>query len=580
MSTDGFGVMPVVKVGGSALSAEIAGRIRRVVVDSDANGTDSCRITFTDADRDLFSSGPIDLKKPLTVTATAAREEKDGVIFDGLIYSIGHDFDERGAYSTVLAYDRAYLLYTGVHTKVYKESKDSDIARKIANEVGLKAGDIDDSPVVHTQIAQANETYFEFLTRRAREVGFTLVVTGEKLHFGKQKPAGDAPKAGDLQSTDPLQLVPGSNLTRLAVRLSGAAQVSEVEVRGWDMKTKKPVTATAPAKTDAATVHDTPDSVAGTFGSARQVVVDVPYDTVAAAQAAATAEAERLASTMVHAEGEAIGDPRLLAMTPVSIGRTGARLEGKLTLSSAKHVWNQRGYHVSFVASGGHSRSSVLSLTSNGRPGATRRIDSLVVALVTSLADPDQLGRVQVQFPWLDDTYVSDWARVLQVGAGKQQGMAWLPEVHDEVLVGFEQGDFRQPYVLGGLYNGVDKLPFDKAIDTKDTGKVDIRGWRSRFGHELKFVDKDGEERIELHTKDSKVAVVLDAKKGSEKLTVDVATKVTITIDGKSGDLTIKSGGNLKITADGSGEITASKGLKLGGGSGNVEVKGKEIHLN
>jgi uncharacterized protein involved in type VI secretion and phage assembly len=580
MSAEGFANMPVVAVGGSTLSEQLAARVRRVVVDSDANGADSCRIVFADPDRNLFNDGPLDLKKPLTVTGTSRRGGKDAKVFDGLIYSIGHDFDERGAYSTVLAYDRAYLLYTGVHTTVYKESKDSDIARKIAREVGLQAGTIDDSPVVHTQISQANETYYEFLGRRAREIGFTLVVTGEKLHFGKQATAGDAPKAGDIESVDPMQLVPGNNLLRMAVRVSGASQVSEVEVRGWDMKTKQAVTATAAPKTDSAELKDTPNGVASTFGSARQVVVDVPYATVAAAQAAATAEADRLASTLVHAEGEALGDPRLLAMTPVSIGRTGGRLDGKLTLSSARHTWNERGYYVSFVASGGHSRSSVLSLTSNGRPGASKRIDSLVVGLVTSLADPDELGRVLVQFPWLDDTYQSDWARVLQIGAGKQQGMSWLPEVHDEVLVGFEQGDFRQPYVLGGLYNGVDKLPFEKAIDTKDTGKVDIRGWRSRSGHELKFVDKAGEERIELHTMDGKVAVVLDAKKGSEKLTVDVATKVTITIDGKSGDLTIKSGGNLKITADGSGEITASKGLKLGGGSGNVEVKGKEIHLN
>ncbi len=61
---------------------------------------------------------------------------------------------------------------------------------------------------------------------------------------------------------------------------------------------------------------------------------------------------------------------------------------------------------------------------------------------------------MKLTFPWLSDSYVSDWARTVQPGAGKDRGAMVLPEVGDEVLVLFEQGDIRRPYVLGGLYNG------------------------------------------------------------------------------------------------------------------------------
>ena len=82
-----------------------------------------------------------------------------------------------------------------------------------------------------------------------------------------------------------------------------------------------------------------------------------------------------------------------------------------------------------------------------------------MIAQVSDANDPMQQGRVKLTFPWLSETYVSDWARTVQPGAGKDRGAMVLPEVGDEVLVLFEQGDIRRPYVLGGLYNGVDTPP-------------------------------------------------------------------------------------------------------------------------
>ena len=73
--------------------------------------------------------------------------------------------------------------------------------------------------------------------------------------------------------------------------------------------------------------------------------------------------------------------------------------------------------------------------------------------------DSSSLARVKLSFPWLSDDYVTDWARTLHPGAGNSRGFTVLPEVGDEVLVAFEQGDLGRPFVLGGLFNGVDKPP-------------------------------------------------------------------------------------------------------------------------
>ena len=114
------------------------------------------------------------------------------------------------------------------------------------------------------------------------------------------------------------------------------------------------------------------------------------------------------------------------------------------------------------------------------------------------------------------------------------------PEVDDEVLVCFEHGDFRRPYVLGGLFNGVDK-PKDADIVDEASGKVGVRAFTTRTGHSLKFTDTDDKKGIKLATGGSQ----------QESIELDAAGK-KITIS-SSGDITIDTKGTGKVT------ITASR---------------------
>jgi uncharacterized protein involved in type VI secretion and phage assembly len=565
------GARPALSVNGSPLADGVQGQLRSVLVDTDGGGPDACRVLLDDPTRDVLKRSGIELNTTLTVTAGRVGEEKGDRIFDGVVYSLGFDFDDRGAFSTVVAYDRSYGLYNGLHTKTYQNLTDSDLATQLADEVGLSVGTLDATDVVHDHLAQVNETHFEFLTRRAREVNRVLLVTGSKLHFTAPPDAADGPDPGDFQSSGRLQLVPGGNVERITARVTAAQQVSEVEVRGWDPQRKQAVSATAPAQSKSAELRDKPASVAKDFGSPRHVTVDLPLSTQAECDAVASAQAERLASTFAHAEGVAQGDPRIVAGAAVSLGQTGGRFDGKLTVSRAKHVWDRHGYHTSFTVSGGHDRSVLGLVSGDDHRVRGHRVHGLVLGVITNCSD--DRGRVKLKFPWLSDDYESDWARVLQLGAGKDRGLVLLPEVNDEVLVGFEHGDTRRPYVLGGLYNGVDTAPFGSAVDS-GSGKVITRGFRSRAGNELIFTDTEGKEKIELHTKDSKVSFTLNAADGS--LTVET-----------KGDITIKAGGQAKLTAakdltieaTGTGTITAKKGLTLHS-DGDVAISGKKIALN
>ncbi len=133
--------------------------------------------------------------------------------------------------------------------------------------------------------------------------------------------------------------------------------------------------------------------------------------------------------------------------------------------------------------------------------------------------DGDDEGRVKVKYYWLDGgASISPWIRVSQLYAGAGYGSVFVPEVGDEVLVAFFQGDMRQPYVLGGLYNGKKKPP------TAHQDGRDRKIIRTKAGHQILFDDK--EKEITISTASGAKVVLKD----SGEITLE-ASKVTVKSD-------------------------------------------------
>jgi uncharacterized protein involved in type VI secretion and phage assembly len=120
-------------------------------------------------------------------------------------------------------------------------------------------------------------------------------------------------------------------------------------------------------------------------------------------------------------------------------------------------------------------------------------------ALVSDIKDPDNQGRVKVTLPWSPDTGGSRyeaWARLATMMGGNNRGTWFIPDVNDEVLVVFEGGDVRRPYVVGGLWNGSDTPP-----DSMDGAGNNYRKViRSRNGVKLTLDDTSGQEKFIVET--------------------------------------------------------------------------------
>ncbi len=179
----------------------------------------------------------------------------------------------------------------------------------------------------------------------------------------------------------------------------------------------------------------------------------------------------------------------------------------------------------------------------------------VAIALVTNNQDPQQLGRVKVSFPWLGSGIESDWIRVVTPMAGPNRGFYCLPEVDDEVLVAFEQGNLDFPYVLGTLWNGKDIPPAQN-----DDGKNNVRLWKSRSGHEIRLDDTEGKEQITIADKSGKNTIVIDTASNTLTITTEkdlqINAKGNISLDASQGDVTIACK-NFKVDANQNCDLAA-----------------------
>lgn len=197
------------------------------------------------------------------------------------------------------------------------------------------------------------------------------------------------------------------------------------------------------------------------------------------------------------------------------------------------------------------------------------KVYGVVIGIVTNNNDPENLGRVKVKFPWLSSDDESNWARVASPMAGKERGMTFLPEVDDEVLVAFEFGDINMPYVIGSLWNGVDKPPYGN-----DDGKNNIRIIKSRSGHVIKLDDTEGEGKIEISDKENKNMIIIDIKEKKISLT----SEKDIEISAPNGKVTIEAQ-DIEAKATASAKIEASSTMDLKA-SGTMTVKGATVNIN
>jgi uncharacterized protein involved in type VI secretion and phage assembly len=555
-----------VKVGGTEIDPELAGVLNEVRVEQTINLPDAIRIRFQDTmQMRHLDSHPFDFGKEIEVLLQAPNEDPFVKVFKGEVVSVEGEFEQAGVYLNVRGYGKGHRLNRAKKNKVWLDQTYADIAGALGGEAQLQAKTDADPAGSRKFVQQSNETNWDLLVRLAAEIGFTVTEREGTLYFTK----AEDPTAGRTKT-----LEWGKGLVAFRPRMTGVQQVEKVTVRGWDPGAKKAIVGVATSGdvklgSEIGMQHT---KVARTAYSAAEVEVgDRLVTSDGEAKALAKSVLEKQANAYLEATGKSDGRPDLRAGDWVEIKGVGSRFGGTYLLSEVVHTYVQsKGFTTAFRISGQSTRGLV---------DAIRPVDrddwagSIVVGVVTNNNDPDGLGRVKVKFPTLGDTVESWWARVASPSAGKDRGLLMMPISGDEVLIAFEHGDARRPYVIGSVWNGkaqpgdlVQKdgslvVQSDKQIQMKAKEPISVKGDKELKIETTGAISQKTSDSITLEaTSDASVKAMKVAIDGNADITLNA--KATLTIKA-AGQVTVDAGGMLTLKSAGVVQVSGSA-IKLG----------------
>ena len=529
--------LAVVKVDGRELSADSYRRLAVVRVEESTALPDLAELRFTDDTFDLFDSGTIEVGARLEI---ALRAEGDPVIVtSGEVTAVAVEPGRTGGHEFVVTgMDLSHRLARVPKRRSFLSMSDADIADQIAAEYSLTS-QIDRGGATHDHVLQANETDLAFLRRRAARNGQSVWVTGDTLHVARRSPSGRTPT-----------LRWGDNLLEFDARFSSTERADQVEVRGWDAVGKQAIVGTAAdpeARSDADAAGRAVNGARDAFGRVERTSVAVVVADQEEADAVAAALLARSADDGVLLRGVAVGDPEIAAGAQLVLEEVGQRLAGRYVATAVIHRWSASEPYTTQFSCGPQQPSGLADLVAPAQGELRAVLPHLMAGEVTNTDDPLKLGRAKVRLPALSSEDESWWARVVAPGAGPERGIQWLPEVGDEVVVGFEQGDPTRPYLLGGLWNDADAAPDPSAADG---GRTQRWSFVSRKGTRVILHD-DPTEKIEIVVADTGTSLTMSrdevALVGAQKLVIEAQ------------QIEIKAQQNLKLA--GQAEVAVTGGM-------------------
>ncbi len=561
-----------ISLNGVPLTPPIDAAVTRIVVDTSLHMPSMFEIHLQDEplagiypviDSPLLSIGSLVKISAKSVGASNTPSVPvPGVLISGEITALEPSFREDGSAELVVrGYDKSHRLHRGRKTRTFLMSNDYQIVTMIGGENGIPVTGVPTSGV-REYVLQNNQTDMEFLRDIATRNGYDLAMNElGTLMFKKSGIPVPGPLLTWLQ-----------NLINFTPRATAAGQVNSVTVQAYDPKLKQTTVGlmpVIPSTSGGATLAVDYAAAHSMFGAtAKEVVTDQPVGMITEAMALATAKSGEITRDFLQAEGMCLGHPQVTAGRTVMVAGVGLKYSGSYLITSATHVCDHRGYTTTFRADGSEAKTLTTMLSNDAPPPG--RIYGVVNGIVTNNMDPLGQGRVKVKFPFLGSLppVESNWCRVATPMAGSMHGFYNIPEINDEVLVAFEQGDVNFPYVVGSLWNMLDRPPLPSATVVIG-GKVTKRMWKTPAGHQIVLDDTPGAENISIIDKTMANKVEIKSTPPGE-IAITVAGNCTIQANNKvsitslAQDVEIKCL-NFKVTANANIQMTAMANLQMKG---------------
>ncbi|HCY41483.1 MAG TPA: Rhs element Vgr protein [Prolixibacteraceae bacterium] len=562
-----------VLIDGAELSASV--NVLNISVEKEINRIPSAKLVITDGDpasQEFAVSNDTLLIPGKEIEIKAGYHSDDETIFKGII--IKHSLKIRPQYSLLIVEcrDKAVKLISGRKSKYFSDKKDSDIIDELIAAYSLES-DVGATSQQHKELVQYDCTDWDFIVTRAQANGKVCVVDDGKITV----------KAPDFSQAEVETVSYGATLLDFDAEIDARNQFRKITSCAWD-QSKQEVSETEAANPAVALNGNlSPSDLASVVG----------LDNLKLSYGGATsdgsiqdwANARNLFNQLAKVRGRIKfqGIPACKPNTTLMLQGVGDRFNGKIYISAIRHEITE-GQWTTDAQFGVNPAwfTENFNIVSQPASGLFAAIHGLQIGIVTQLeSDPNNEHRIKIRCPLIDNTSDGIWARIASLDAGNERGAFFLPEISDEVIVGFINDNPNDAVVLGMLNSSANPAPLQASDDNHEKGFIT----RSK----IKFIFNDDKKTVLLETPGSQ-RILIDDDAGEIKVEDKNGNKIVMDSSGiileSAKDLAIKATGDVKIEGL---NITVSASAQFKGeGSAGAEIstsavatlKGSMVQIN
>lgn len=396
-------------------------------------------------------------------------------IFKGIITEVGMQ-QSRGLWGNIVltGYSPTYLLESGPHNASYYKKNLSAIVSTVMENLPLHDMQLKIKPKTTTAITyttQYRESHFNFINRLSAEYGEWLYYNGEELFFGKPN------------ETSALDLLYGADIEDFS--FSMRIVPTNVNHYSYNSDEDNLKQSTAPASVNGANDFMKQALKASDALYQNPVIQPVAVRTPDKKQLddyAKKQKAMKAANTvLLNATGD---NPKLRLGGFVTIKVIEKEIKAEETPEHGEYLVTSVTHNITGIGEYSHTFEAIPSGCEVIPVQVNKPLAETQMAIVKDNNDPKKMGRVRVQMLWQQESVeMTDWIRVLTPDAGssdkveKNRGFVFVPEVGDQVLLGFRYNDPDRPFVLGSMFhgktgNGCNDDNHSKSLTTRSGNKI------------------------------------------------------------------------------------------------------------
>ncbi|RMA58869.1 type VI secretion system tip protein VgrG [Ulvibacter antarcticus] len=511
-------------------------RVKNIAVEKEVNRIPFAQIAFYDGEASSqdFKLSNEDLLIPGNkIEIKTGYHSDEATIFKGIIIKQHIKIRENTSILLIECRDEAVKLTIGRKSAYFYESTDSDIMEEIIDKYGLES-DVEATSFTNKEMVQYQASDWDFIMTRAQANGKICTIDDGKITIAKP----------DHTQEEIETVAFGATLLDFDAEMDARNQFDTITSYGWNPTDQEIVEAEATNPNLPLNGNISASDLAAVMGLDNlQLKHGGNYN---ASQLQDWSDSKALFQQMAKTRGRVKfqGISEVKPGTTLKLEGVGDRFNGKVFISAIRHQITDGNWTVD-AEFGMNPKwfSETYDINQPLASGLLPAINGLHIGVVSQLEDdPEGEDRILVQIPIINNEEQGIWARIATLDAGENRGSFFLPEIEDEVIIGFINDDPNHAVILGMLHSSAKPAPLTASDDNHEKGFVT----RS----EMKFIFNDDKKSVSLETPGGK-KIIMDEDAGTITIEDENSNKVVMDSSGISmesaGDINIKATGDLNL---------------------------------